>query len=70
MMTTVTATRYTCDGCGKVILVEDELDDFIGLKGSVFEATDTTGGNADWFACARKCVGKAVATALDRAWEE
>ena len=69
MMETIEVQRYTCDGCGRVVMAQTD-DDFIGIKGEAFEATQSAGSGCDWFACQRKCVGKAVATALDKAWSD
>lgn len=59
--------RYTCDACGKVVYVELDEPEVMGLIGDVMETTDTAGGlGGDWFACSRKCVAKAILTVLDR----
>ena len=69
MMETIEVQRYTCDGCGRVVMAQS-ADDFIGIEGNAFEATQVVGSGAEWFACQRKCVSKAVATALDKAWND
>jgi len=59
--------RYTCDACGKVVYVELDEDEVMGLYGDVSETTETAGGlGGDWYACSRKCVAKAIANVLDR----
>lgn len=66
---TVNVDKYTCDACGKVVFAHT-VDDLLGIVGEAFEYTSSSGGGADWYACSRKCVGKAVATALDKAWND
>lgn len=64
----VQAIEYECDACGKVLLVVGEPE---GLTGVVVETTRAGGsGTVEWFACERKCVGKAVETALDKKWNQ
>lgn len=63
----IEAHRYTCDACGKVTYVELDDPEVMGLYGDVSETTETVGGmGGDWYACARKCVAKAIANVLDR----
>lgn len=65
----VKAIRHQCDGCGKVILTESPEDVF-GLGGKVWEVTGTGGCAAEWFACQRSCVTRAIGEALRKSWED
>lgn len=74
MRVKLTLVQYTCDNpkCTKSITVDPAMEDdlFLGLKGDVFEVTKSGGGGADWYACSRKCVGPAIAEALDKPWRD
>lgn len=69
----VKISRYTCDGCQKVVDVEgDALPD--GFTGTVIEIAPMSAqrpirgsGMVDWFACRSSCIKNAVTTALARA---
>lgn len=61
----IKAVSYECDGCGKIQLVDADVDEVIGIVGSVIEHTDGGGWGGDWFACSRKCIKKAVEVAID-----
>lgn len=63
----VKVLRHECDGCGKVILAESP-DEVLGLGGKVWEVNDNGGTAAEWFACQRPCVTKAIGKALEKAW--
>lgn len=66
----ISAFEFKCDNpkCEKTQRLDLE-EDFIGLRGDVVEATNSGGSGAEWFACSRKCVGPAVAAAIDKAWD-
>lgn len=61
----VRLTRYTCDGCGREQFGE-LTDNVRGLMGSVAEYHNGGSSSGEWFACGRRCVGKAVAVSIDR----
>lgn len=69
MIREVKCKEYTCDGCGEVQLVLDEVE-VLGISGDAFEQNGAGGWSAGWFACKRKCIAKAIATALDRREED
>lgn len=59
-------TEYECDACGKRQAGE-MAEDVYGLTGKVGEHHRGGGvGSVEWFACSRKCVGTAIANAIDR----
>lgn len=60
----VQAIEYTCDGCAKSTVAKDE-DEVLGLSGDVFEVTKYGGNGAEWWACSRKCIAKAIINVLD-----
>lgn len=55
-----------CDGCGKEVVGHNDFEPIRGLVGSVAEHTDTGGWGAKFYACSRRCAGKAMANALDK----
>lgn len=62
----IEAEEYTCDGCGKVAIVPKDAEPPLGLGGNVYEVHNAGGDSAEWWACSRKCVAKAIANALNR----
>jgi hypothetical protein len=62
----VKVDEYTCDGCGKVQLVDNHFE-LLGIIGTAIEHNHTGGGwGGDWFACSRECVAAAVINRLER----
>lgn len=61
----VLAIEHTCDGCSKVVIARAE-DGVPGITGEAFEENERGGHSAEFWACSRKSVGKAVANALDK----
>jgi len=58
--------RWFCDACGKTFHGDPGLD-FFGIMGTVEEHADWGGpGKAEWFACKRACIRKAITTVLDK----
>lgn len=51
--------KAVCDGCGRTQYLE-VVDDVIGYSGTVAHHTENGGVGGDWFACGKRCVGKAV----------
>lgn len=67
MKSAVTLTEYTCDGCGRTVLANEEVDGPpYGYHGSVTEITGLGGNGADWYAHQAACIRKAVTNALAR----
>jgi hypothetical protein len=60
---TQNVTIYTCDGCGKQ--AAELADPVLGLFGTVYEHYLEGGtGTANWYACQRSCIERAVLKAL------
>jgi len=60
----------TCDGCGKRIVQDPDLDDHdpvLGYHGHVFHHYKMGGNSAEWFACRDRCVKNAVVNSLQKA---
>lgn len=70
MKETVNVEKYTCDGCGKVILSEPgdiEMLPKTGLFGEITEVhSHIQPVSVTWYACRRACVRSAALNALDR----
>ena len=63
----VDAQRFMCDGCGRMFLVDVELDGPPdGYHGEVSRVDVSGAWGGSWFACSRKCIRSAVLTAVDR----
>lgn len=66
----VAAERFTCDGCGKSCLLEED-DIPPGYHGRVYEIAEWGGGlEVFWFACKAACIKNAVLTVLKREREQ
>jgi hypothetical protein len=66
----VNATRYFCGGCGKMTLVDEEIDGKPpGYHGTVHEVqTLGQSGEQDWYAHAAKCIRPAILSAVEYGW--
>lgn len=64
-----TVNAATCDGCSKVRLAQNDTEPVIGFVGTVTEHTGIGGMDrkTSWFACSKRCIGKAAYTAVVRA---
>lgn len=60
---TVQANKFTCGGCGRVVIVETNEPDPKGYHGSVVLQPNDIG--VDFFACRESCIKKAIITALE-----
>lgn len=58
--------EYECDGCGATVIATDSETPPKGLHGEVFEDTGISGNGGKFWACSRKCLRKAVITAIER----
>lgn len=66
----VDAERFTCDGCGKSFLLEED-DLPHGFHGRVYEIAEWGGGpEVFWFACKAACIRSAVLTVLKQEREQ
>lgn len=64
----IEAIEYTCDSCGVIKIVIDELE-LNGYTGTVFWQYPTGGHGANWYACKPSCIKLAVTNALREAVE-
>jgi len=66
MKRSIKADEYTCDGCGKVTVVEPHEEKPLGFH---LQASRIHHGGGDFaddiFACTEKCIRAAVVGALD-----
>lgn len=60
--------QYSCDACNKEVLVptDDGVVDVYGYHGHVMHVHYSGGDTADWFACSKKCIAKAIINSLER----
>lgn len=63
----VKAVEWTCDGCGRTVLMQEHEGIPDGFHGTVTETGSWGGGpSATWWACKATHIAKAVTSALDR----
>lgn len=65
-MAKIEALEYTCDGCGSIQIVQDEME-ILGYTGQVFWQYEAGGHGAAWYACKITCIKNAVVNALKEA---
>ena len=65
MLREITAAEYTCDGCGKVFLIERDAELPHGFHGNVTRISSWGGSGGDWFACTERCIRQAVLKAQE-----
>ena len=64
MKSLVTIDEFTCDGCGKVVWQDTQVDGLPdGYHGNVLRVGPQGGDGGEWFACSKKCVTRAVENA-------
>ncbi len=67
MKTNVELSEYTCDGCGKIVHVNEEADGLPpGYHGTVQYVDTSASFPADWYACKPAHVKNAVLNAASR----
>lgn len=69
MIEQVTVNACTCDGCGRVLLGSNDVEDLPGYYGNIHSVDEhsNAGNTALWFACRQRCIGKAAYSAVVRA---
>ena len=65
-MTKIEAIEYTCDGCGSIQIVQDEME-ILGYTGTVIWQHSNGGHSANWYADKPSCIKLAVSNALKEA---
>lgn len=57
---------YECDGCGAIKTILKDAEAPLGYNGNVNEVSDWGGSSAEWYACKKICITKAVVNSLAR----